>query len=244
MRRAFLVPLMLAGLAACATAPQDSSLDLAGDEKLCAQIETGRATPQILAACSRIIENSGDRRQRVIALNRRGTAWNRLGEQSKALADFDQAIRLAPLFSAAYGNRANVYSQQGNDALAVQNFQAAIRTNPMNSSVFNNYSWHLAGRGDYEGALVQVNRALALNAERQSVYDTQAHAFMGLGEADEAEAAFSRAMELGGVETVRQYQKALSDKGYDPGNSDGEVDAAMRAGLKACIRDNCRLMLD
>ena len=244
MHRTLLVPLLLAGLAACTTAPQGGSADLAADERLCAEIETGSPTAQSMAACSRVIENTDERRQRVIALNRRGTAWNRLGEESKALADFDQAIRLEPLYSAPYSNRANVYDQQGKHDLAEQNHQAAIRVNPTNSSSYNNYSWHLAGRGDYEGALVQVNRALALNAERQSVYDTQAHAFMGLGEVAEAEAAFTRAMELGGVETVRQYQRALSKKGYDPGHSDGEADAAMRAGLQACIRDNCRLMLD
>lgn len=244
MRRIFPALLLAAGLGACAGASGGGSADLAADQRLCAAIETGAAGPENLAACSRVIDGSGERGERVMAFNRRGIAQWRAGRDSEALADFNAAIRLAPMYSAAYNNRARLYSDQGEDKLAEQSFQAAIRANPDNSSAYNNYSWHLASRGDYEGALTQVNRSLAVDDQREASFDTQAHALMGLGETREAAAAFDRAMELGGVAVVRRYQRALSDKGYDPGGIDGEPDAGMRAALEACIRDNCRLLLD
>lgn len=243
MQKTVLALLLTTGLSACA-APQTASGDLAADEKLCAAVEDGASGAINLAACTRIIENAGERGERVLAYNRRGIAQRNAGREAEALADFDAAIRLAPMFSAAYNNRATLYSAQGKDALAVQSFQAAIRTNPDNPSAYNNYSWHLVSRGDYKGALTQVNRSLALDDGRDASYDTQGHALMGLGQAAQAGAAFDRAMELGGAAVVRLYQKALTDKGYDPGGRDGERDARMRAGLEACIRDNCGLLLD
>ena len=243
MQKTVLALVLATGLSACAT-PQTASGGLAADEKLCAAIEAGANGAANLAACSRVIENADDRGARVLAYNRRGIAQRDAGREAEALADFNAAIRLAPMFSAAYTNRGTLYSAQGKDALAVQSFQAAIRANPDNPSAYNTYSWHLVSRGDYEGALTQVNRSLAVDDQRESSFDTQGHALMGLGQATQAEAAFNRAMELGGAEVVRLYQKALSDKGYDPGGRDGEVDARMRAGLEACIRDNCGLLLD
>ena len=64
------------------------------------------------------------------------------------------------------------------------------------------------------------------------------------GNTADAEAAFALAMELGGTPRVRRYQQALTAKGYAPGRSDGVVDGATEAALAACIRDNCRLLLD
>lgn len=244
MRKVILGPLLAAGLSACAATSQTASGEFPTDEKLCAAVESGASGAANLEACTRIIESADNRGDRVMAYNLRGIGNRRAGRDAAALADFNAAIRLAPLYSAAYTNRAELYSAQGKDDLAVQSYQAAIRANPENPVAYNNFSWHLVQRGDYGAALTQVNRALALDGMRDSTHDTQAHALMGLGEVPEAEAAFERAMQLGGPEVVRQYQKALVDKGYDPGGIDGEPDAALRAALTACIRDNCRLLLD
>ena len=155
-----------------------------------------------------------------------------------------KVIKEHPKFAPAYNNRAELLSARGEDKLAVESYRAAIRADPDNAATFNNYAWHLTSRGDYRGALTQVNRALALEDPQAAAFDTQAHALMGLGETEEAEAAFERAMELGGEVMVRRYQRALSDKGYDSGGIDGAPDAGLRAGIAACIRDNCQLLID
>ena len=49
----------------------------------------------------------------------RGNAYANLGEQHRAIEDYDQALRLDPAFAAAYNNRANAYFKLGEHAQAI-----------------------------------------------------------------------------------------------------------------------------
>lgn len=239
--RILALPILLAAvLAGCSTITPE----MAAAQKLCAEIENGAASEAIFDACTKVIDESGERREVALALNRRGSLHRRAGRDEAALKDYKEAARLEPYFTGAYNNRGNIYSAQGDDARAEQSFLAALRADPKNAKAHNNYAWHLATRWRYEEALKRVNQAMALMPDDEIIYDTQAHVLMGLGRVAEAEAAFSKAIEIGGSSVVRQYQKTLIGKGYAAGRSDGVMDEATRAALSACIRDNCRLLLD
>lgn len=168
----------------------------------------------------------------------------RMGRDADALEDYDQAIRIAPRHVAAYVNRGSFFSKRGQLDLAEADFQAALELVPNNPVVLNNLAWVYVLRGNYRAALDLVNRALDSKVEPRVGRDTQAHALMGLGQVEAAEEAFLEAAQGRGAGLVRQYQEALIAKGYTPGRSDGVLDAATRAALSACIRDNCRLLLD
>jgi Flp pilus assembly protein TadD len=240
MRLLTLPLLLVAGLAGCSTATPE----LMAAQQLCAEVENGKSSAEILQACTKVIEESGERRQIALALNRRGSLHRRTGRDEEALEDYSEAARLEPYFTGAYNNRGNIYSARGDDVRAEQSFLAALRADPKNAKAHNNYAWHLATRWQYEEALKRVNEAMALQPDSNVIYDTKAHVLMGLGKVAEAEATFAKAIDLGGVEVVRQYQTALVEKGYAPGHSDGVMDEATKAALSACIRDNCRLLLD
>ncbi|HIC82366.1 MAG TPA: tetratricopeptide repeat protein [Kiloniellaceae bacterium] len=241
MHRLALVLVLAAGLGACAASPPK---DLTEAHRLCKQIEQGVTTQATVDGCTEVIEHSRSRDERVTAYNLRGVANEQLGRIDEAFADFDEAVRLAPYFSAAYNNRANLFSRQGNNARAVQSFQAAIRANPDNAAAYNNYAWYLASRGDYDGALARVEKALALDSDYDAALDTYGHVLMGLGQAEAAMSAFERVIILEGPKVVRLYQEALEGWGYEPGRTDGVMDAQTDAALSACVRDNCRLLLD
>lgn len=213
-------------------------------QQLCAEVENGKSSDEIFEACTKVIEESGDRREVAFAHNRRGSLHRQAGREAEALKDYQQAVRLEPYFTGAYNNRGNLYSAQGDDARAEQSFLAALRADPKNAKAHNNYAWHLATRGRYDEALREVNKALALESGSEVIYDTQAHVLMGLGQDEESMAAFEHAMELGGSEVIRRYQQLLITKGYAPGRDDGVLDEATNAALSACIRDNCRLLMD
>lgn len=240
--RILALPILLAAvLAGCST---NSSRDLSAAQDLCAKAQHGDRSEAALAACTKIIDESDSRRDRSGAHNFRGIIYTNLGDENAALAEFNEAVRLDPYFSGAYSNRANIYSKRGDDVRAVQSYLAALRFSPKNAMAHNNYAWHLARRGEFDKAAKYIVAAEALGDGFQALYDTQGHVFMMLGRTEEAEVAFGKAMTTGGPDLVRRYQQTLYAKGYDPGRSDGVADEATQAALSACIRDNCRLLLD
>lgn len=241
LQRSFVALLLAAALSACAA---ENPADLSDAGQRCKGVWQGESGSATLRACTQVIDQSSVDFDRASAYNTRGTIHRRKGRFEQAISDFDEAVRLESGFSGAYSNRGITYSLMGKDDLAAESFTMAMLVMPTNPKPYNNYSWHLSSRGDYEKALQQINEAIALEPEEAENFDTQAHALMGLGRTDEAEAAFERSMDLGGSSMIRQYQRALASKGYTPGRSDGTLDASTREALAACIRDNCRLMLD
>nr|WP_071591342.1 tetratricopeptide repeat protein [Xenococcus sp. PCC 7305] len=53
----------------------------------------------------------------------RGNSYNNLGEYQKAIADYNEAIRLDSQHANAYYGRGNSYGKIGDKQTAIQNFQ-------------------------------------------------------------------------------------------------------------------------
>ena len=60
------------------------------------------------------------------AYNTQGNRYLELRQLERAIADFDEAIRLDPKYTAAYGNRAIAYKLQGNKTKAIADFEKFI----------------------------------------------------------------------------------------------------------------------
>ncbi len=60
------------------------------------------------------------------AYNTRGNRYLEQRQLERAIADFDEAVRLDPKYTVAYGNRAIAYKQQGNKTKAISNFEKFI----------------------------------------------------------------------------------------------------------------------
>jgi tetratricopeptide (TPR) repeat protein len=60
------------------------------------------------------------------AYNTQGNRYLELRQVKRAIADFDEAIRLDPKYAVAYGNRAIAYKLQGNKAKAISDFEKFI----------------------------------------------------------------------------------------------------------------------
>ncbi len=195
-------------------------------------------------ACNEVLARGGPDDLMTEVHTNRGFLYWRLGQVPEAMADLNEAVRLSPKHSGVYVNRGSLFATLGNHSLAEQDYRTAVDLNPENPGALNNYARMQLEQGDYSAALALMEKALALKSDMDVLYDSQAHALMGLGQIAAAEAAFGRAAALGGASRVRRYQQMLAAKGYDPGRFDGVMDATTQAALSACIRDNCRLMLD
>lgn len=242
-RKHVAVSALMLGLAACAAPAADEGLET--EVALCRDVWEDKSGQLHLDACTDVIEGTKSDHRRGEALNYRGLIYSRTGRLDEALADFNEAARLLPNSSAPYNNRANVYRKQGRYDLMMADLEAAKVAKPGSAISYNNHAYSLCEQGDFAAALPLVEKALELESVGNvEVYDTYGHVLMGLGRVEESEAAFAEAIKLGKSKRVRLYQLALEKKGYTPGRSDGVMNDATQVALSACIRDNCRLMLD
>src|SRR5262249_26315514 len=102
----------------------------------------------------------------------RGTAWQAKGDFDRAIADYDEAIRLDPgsgltqlssQYSLAYANRASAWLAKGDFAHAVADYGEALRLEPKNVSAYFARGRHNLYRGALQRALAALGQASELN---------------------------------------------------------------------------------
>ena len=73
---------------------------------------------------------SGSTRRFADAFNNRGNAWSDKNEYDKAIADYNEAIRLDPKFAFGFYNRGNAWNDKGELDKAIADYTEAIRLDP------------------------------------------------------------------------------------------------------------------
>src|SRR5215468_7218949 len=119
MRRGGLFALLLLAVALATPGPA-----AADDEAVCER-QTGDAA---ITACTRLIA-SGRKTGHVLATvyARRGVAYDDKGDYDRAIADFNEAIRLDPKIAMFQANRGLSYSNKGDYERAITDYDQAIR---------------------------------------------------------------------------------------------------------------------
>jgi tetratricopeptide (TPR) repeat protein len=135
-----------------------------------------------IVGCSRV---GADRKEsttiRAIAYVGRGLAWQLKGERDRAMADFNDAIRLDPKNTHAYNNRAILWREKGEVDNAIADFTKAIAIDPLPHSdlagpghvnLYANRGLAWKAKGDFDRALSDFDEAL-----RQDSKDADARYF-------------------------------------------------------------------
>ena len=86
---------------------------------------------RVIAACTRILNDRGESQgNRVGAYNNRGNAWREKGDLDRAIADYNEAIRLDPKYANAYIVRGDAWDAKGDHDRAIADYNEAIRLDP------------------------------------------------------------------------------------------------------------------
>lgn len=125
-----------------------------------------------------------------------GNAWQSEGNFDRAIAEYNEAIRLDPDYAGAYYNRgAARYAKKEYDK-AIEDFSTAIRINPK-------FTFPYAGRGrawqdlrKYELALLDYDEAIQLDPHDALNYANRGYVWHAKLEYDEAIADYSEALRL------------------------------------------------
>jgi tetratricopeptide (TPR) repeat protein len=125
-----------------------------------------------------------------------GVDWAKKGEHDRAIADFDQAIKLDPNYAYAYNNRGNAWQNKGEDDKAIADFNQAIRLAPNEAKVYNNRAWAWCKKKDYDRALADCNQAIKLDPNFAAAYYIRGYAWKSKKDYDRATADFNQAIRL------------------------------------------------
>ena len=133
------------------------------------QEERNRLTPSTLCAISQ------------------GNADSKAGEYDRAIAAYNEAIRLDPKSAFAYVSRGDAYADKGDNDRAIADFNEAIRLDPKSALAFRSRGVAYADKGDNDRAIADFNKAIRLDPK-------SALAFMSLGDAYANKDEYDRAI--------------------------------------------------
>ena len=101
------------------------------------------------------------------AVMKRGTCYYAKHNIDRAVADYDQALRLDPKNAAAYDNRGNALHARGDWDGALKDYNESMRLNSRNPYVYVNRASVLMALGDLSGAFADYAKALTLNPREE-----------------------------------------------------------------------------
>jgi tetratricopeptide (TPR) repeat protein len=154
-------------------------------------------------------EPSAEPRLEIRNLLAQGRTFADRGDPVKALAAYEQAIRLDPATAEAYAFRAEVRNDRGEYDQALVDCDRALRLDPRLAVAYEFRADAYIGKRDYDKALRECARALELDARRAGAYNDRGVLYTLQGKPDKAVAEFTRALELD-PQNVRAYGNRAS----------------------------------
>lgn len=104
----------------------------------------------------------------------------------EALADYDEAVRLAPDEADPYLNRGATLEALGRWEEAIASYDTALQINPQDVAAYNNRGNAHAGQGQWEEAIADYLRAMELDSNFALAQINHALALYQVGETDTA----------------------------------------------------------
>ena len=171
------------------------------DAQKCAETPT----PDLaLEHCTRAIQ-SGQLSEPSLAvtLNNRGNAYQNKGDYVRAIADYDQAIKLNSDSALIFNNRGSAHQHKGDYERAIQDYEQAIRLDPSSARAFNNRGRVNHLKEDYAQAIKDYDEAIALDPDYQLAFYNRALARFDQGLYIASVPDFVRAVQLDSSSTYR-----------------------------------------
>jgi tetratricopeptide (TPR) repeat protein len=190
----------------------------ASDLEDCAQrIDAQRA----IDGCTRVLHGATlDDRSMAMVLNNRGNAYGAVGAYDLALADYDQAISIDPVYTHGYFNRGSTYLEAGRLEFAIADFTRALEIDPGLVQAFINRGLAELNGGLYDLAIDDFTAAIALEPHSAIAHNNRGVAHRRKGQLEKAVADFDAAFRID-----PDYGTALKNR-TDAMNTSADTNAA------------------
>jgi tetratricopeptide (TPR) repeat protein len=153
--------------------------------------------------------------------NIRGLAYDSKGGHNRAIADYDEAIRLDPKNAKAYYNRGASYYDKGELDRAITDYGEAIRLDPKHADTYVNRGLAYDRKGEHDRAIADYDEAIRLGPKDAPTYYNRGLAYYRKGEHDRAIADYDEAIRLDPKDADTYVNRGVA---YD---SKGEFDRAI-----------------
>ena len=175
---------------------QTAQADFSQEVKWC---DSGGTHPDIrIVACTRNIQSGRFIGKNLAqAFTNRGLAYKRKGLWDRAIADYDEAIRLNPDLAETFNNRGNAYYYKGQLDRALEDYDEAIRLKPDFALAFGNRGNVYRKKGQFDRAIEDYDEAIRLEPDNAQVFADRGLAYEKKGEPTQALRDFKRAHALG-----------------------------------------------
>ena len=179
MLRKPLSPIVLASALWAGTAAMACAQDY---DQLFKRCYTESLPDHVIVSCSAVIARGlADKEDRATAYKNRGNAYDDKGEYSRALEDYDAAVRVNPLDADAFNSRGTTYAALARYERAVADFDEAIKLNPISPLAFSNRCFARGVLGLLDQALSDCNEALRLKPNNAGAIGSRAFVQLKLG---------------------------------------------------------------
>jgi tetratricopeptide (TPR) repeat protein len=117
-----------------------------------------------IAACARAIASGQYKGANLSVLyNNRGVEYANKGDRDRAIADYDQALRLNPKYAAAYSNRGDSWRLKGDLDRAMADLDQALQLDSNYANAYYNRGLAREAKKDLEGALADFRKFAELS---------------------------------------------------------------------------------
>ena len=126
----------------------------------------------------------------------RGNIYRKNNKLHKALADYEESIKLNPKDPLTHFARAFVFNNMGEKQKSIEGYTKAIELKPDYAMAYNNRGIGFSNLGKPEEAIKDYTKAIELNSEDAEIYYNRGNALSSLGKPEEAIKDYTKAIEL------------------------------------------------
>jgi tetratricopeptide (TPR) repeat protein len=147
--------------------------------------------------CSAVIGFSPLRGSMIaFAYEGRGRIAMRHHDYKRAIADFDEAVRLNPNRASMFRDRGLAHQKNDEPELAIADYDQAIAIDPKAAGPYYNRGLALAAKGDLDRAILSYNTAIRLTPSDTDARLHRGLAFLARGQVEDARADFEAVLAL------------------------------------------------
>jgi tetratricopeptide (TPR) repeat protein len=202
---------------------------------MCEGVAPGPNVDASIRACTVVIDSEpGSVVHLALAYLNRGNGHQFKNDNDRAIADYNQSIRLNPGDARAFYSRGNAHSNKAQHDRAIADFGQVLMLNPAYASALNSRCYELAIVGDTTKALADCNASLRLRPGDAPTLDSRGFTYLKMRRWDNAIADYNAVLRVSPRQASSLFGRGVAKlrKGDTAG---GNTDLAAAKAVQADI---------